>query len=101
MPVRITKTGTPLASVKLATQALMREVGLLARERIIRRTIAGRDQHDDSFQPYSASYAAVKAKELGAAGVNLQVSGQMLNAIVITKLTDNSGSSAHYVAFST
>jgi hypothetical protein len=90
MPVRVTKTGPPLASLKLTTSALMREVGLLARERIVRRTIAGRDEDDQSFKPYSAGYAKEKAKELGGGAVNLQVSGAMLNAITITKVTDTS-----------
>lgn len=80
----------PLVDLQLSTKALMREVGLLARERIIRRTISGQDEHDQRFAPYSPLYAERKAKELGRAGVNLQVSGAMLNAITVTDVTDTS-----------
>jgi len=79
-----------LTEVKLSTRALMREVGLLARERIVRRTMAGQDENEQSFAPYSPLYAERKAKELGRASVNLQVSGAMLNAITITNVTDTS-----------
>src|SRR5262245_20604537 len=80
----------PLKDLQLSSRALMREVGLLARERILRRTAAGRDEHDAAFRPYSPGYAERKAKELGSAGVNLQVSGAMLNAITISEVTDDS-----------
>jgi hypothetical protein len=80
----------PLADFPLSTKDLMREIGLLARERILRRTAAGLDQHDAAFAPYSPGYALQKAKELGSARVNLQVSGAMLNAIVVTKVTEKS-----------
>jgi len=88
--VTIKRNFGPLAELKLSTSALMREVGLLARERIIRRTIAGQDENEQRFAPYSAAYAERKGKELGRAGVNLQVSGAMLNAIVVTNVTDTS-----------
>jgi hypothetical protein len=62
----------------------MREVGLLAREMIVRRTIAGRDAEGVPFAPYSPAYAKAKRQALGGAGVNLQVSGGMLNDLTIT-----------------
>lgn len=88
--VTVTANFGSLKDLKLTTRELMKEIGLLARERIVRRTISGRDEDDQSFEPYSAAYAKRKAEELGGGGVNLQVSGAMLNAIVITELTDDS-----------
>jgi hypothetical protein len=92
MGVRVTviKTGQPLSQLKMSSRELMKDVGLLARERVIRRTLSGRDENDASFQPYSALYALRKAQETGSSSVNLQLSGAMLNAIVITELTDTS-----------
>ena len=90
MGVTVRVNFKPLADFPLSTKELMRDVGLLARERILRRTAAGMDQADRAFAPYSAGYALQKAKELGSMGVNLQVSGAMLNAIVVTNVTDKS-----------
>lgn len=90
MPVSVIRVGKPLADVPLSTEPLMRDVGLLARERILRRTLAGIDQNGAAFSPYSAAYALRKALELGSAGVNLQVSGAMLNALTITEVTPTS-----------
>lgn len=88
--VSVVRTGRPLSDLKLSSRALMKDVGLLARERVIRRTVAGLDEHEQSFAPYSAAYAERKAREVGSSRVNLQLSGAMLNAIVITELTDTS-----------
>lgn len=90
MPVTVTVSGRRLADIHLTTVDLMRELGLMARERILRRTADGRDQFDAPFAAYSPTYAALKAKELGATGVNLQVSGAMLGTITITNVTDRS-----------
>lgn len=90
MPVTVKLNFQPLAGIHLTTRAIMKEVGLLARERIIRRTLSGTDEEGKPFTPYSPGYAAMKAKALAGSGtVNLQVSGAMLNAITITKLTDD------------
>lgn len=75
---------------RLVDRNLMREIGLLARERIIRRTISGKDRQGQPFQDYSPAYRARKAQELGASTVNLQVSGAMLNALTIVEVTDRS-----------
>jgi hypothetical protein len=84
--VRITRNFGRLADIPLGSETLMREVGLLVRERIVRRTLSGQDQDEAPFAPYSARYAAQKAEALGGAGtVNLQVSGQMLQGITITE----------------
>lgn len=88
--ITITANFAPLAQLKLSSRELMKEIGLLARERIIRRTVAGRDEHEAAFRPYSPEYRAVKAKELGAGTVNLQVSGAMLGAIILTEVTEKS-----------
>jgi hypothetical protein len=68
----------------------MREIGLLARELIIRHTLAGVDEDGNAFVPYSPGYEAQKRAALGsAAPVNLQVSGNMLNHLVVTEVADN------------
>lgn len=90
MGVTATKNFGHLADLPLTDSALMREVGLLARERIYRRTIAGRDQHDQAFKPYSAAYSGLRQKEGLSTSVNLQVSGGMLNAMRIVAVTDTS-----------
>lgn len=90
MPVTVIVRGRPLAETPLTSRELMREVGLLARERIYRRTVSGRDQFDAAFAGYSAGYEERKRQELGSANpVNLQVSGDMLNAMTITEVTEN------------
>lgn len=90
MGVKVEKNFGKLADQPLSSKELMRQLGLLARERIIRRTLAGQDQNENAFAPYSASYAATKLGGLGGFGVNLQVSGAMLNAITIIELTEES-----------
>jgi hypothetical protein len=72
-----------LDHLELVTAEDMREIGLLAREQIVRRTISGIDADGAPFAPYSPGYAKAK-KALGGSGtVNLQVSGGMLNDIGI------------------
>jgi hypothetical protein len=89
--VTVNKTRFRLPSeIKLTTKELMTEIGLLAREMIVRRTAAGKDADGQSFQPYSAAYAKRKAEELGTSQVNLQVSGRMLNALTIVEVTETS-----------
>lgn len=90
MPVTVTRNFTALADIKLTNKELMREVGLLARERIVLRTISGLDAQGAPFQPYSIGYAIQKAAALGSTRVNLQVSGDMLNSIQVTEVTDTS-----------
>lgn len=67
----------------------MREVGLLVRERIRRRTAQGISADGGPFAPYSVGYAKAKARALGPGRVNLTASGQMLNALQIVQVTDN------------
>lgn len=91
MGVQVKRDIPNLESIKLTDRQLMREIGLLVRETIVRRTISGRDAKGAAFQPYSPSYAERKAMEgLGGGKVNLQVSGAMLNDLQITEVTDES-----------
>jgi hypothetical protein len=88
----VVKNSIPnLSTLQLTNRQIMREVGLMAREAIVRRTIAGRDAKGGAFQPYSPAYAERKAKEgVGGGNVNLQVSGAMLNDLQIVDVTDES-----------
>lgn len=88
MGVKVTKNFEDLAKIPLSTRQLMHEIGLMARERIIRRTLRGVDASGDRFQAYASGYAKAKALALGTATVNLQVSNRMLGGITETELTD-------------
>jgi len=91
MSIRLTPPGgLNLGRTKFSNRALMREIGLLVRQQVIRRTISGRDEDGGPFRAYSPSYRRQKSRELGAGTVNLQVSGQMLNAIAIVDIDDDS-----------
>ena len=88
MKLTVRRTGGKLSDHQILTTEDMREIGLLARERILRRTAAGKDATGASFRPYSEIYAARKAKELWASGsVDLTVSGDMLGSLVITDVS--------------
>jgi hypothetical protein len=87
MGIIITKNFGPLEHEEWITPEDMREVGLLARELMIRRTLQGVDVNGQAFQAYSPRYADAKGKALGgAAHVNLQVSGAMLNDLTIIRV---------------
>ena len=88
--VSIERNFKPLGDLKLVTKDMMREVGLLVRERIIRRTLQGQDANGQSFAAYSAGYADMKRAALGTSQVNLQVSGNMLNDMQIVDVDDSS-----------
>ena len=92
--VTIKKSFGSLENMALVTADDMREIGLLAREQIVRRTIAGTDADGAAFQEYSPEYAKAKRQALGTDRVNLQVSGGMLNdlTIVDVKVTDEKAS---------
>lgn len=91
MPVTVSLTGARFSEIPLSTVDLMREVGLLARERILRRTAEGQAVDGSAFAPYSAAYAKAKDKATGSSSpVNLQLSGGMLEALVITNVTEKS-----------
>lgn len=90
MSVTVRRNFKSLADLSLVTVQDMRELGLLARERIIRRTLAGIDADNAAFAPYSKQYAELKQRVLGTSKVNLQVSGNMLNHMQIVDVTDTS-----------
>lgn len=87
--VKVTRNFTSLADLALVTKEDMRELGLLARERIVRRTLQSMGPNGVPFEPLSIGYAAEKLKHLGTAEPNLQVSGNMLNHMTIVDVTNN------------
>jgi hypothetical protein len=88
--ISITRNFSSLPDLKLVSKEDMREIGLLARERIITRTLRGQSVDGGAFAPYSAGYADLKRSAAGTSQVNLQVSGNMLNQMGIVDLTDDS-----------
>src|SRR5262245_54898818 len=90
MTIAIERRFKPLTQLVLTNRQLMREIGLQARETIIKRTLSGTDQDGRSFRPYSPGYAKTKQRHLGKSQVDLQASGAMLNAIVLVDVTDDS-----------
>jgi hypothetical protein len=90
VPVSIDRNFGPLDELQLTTADDMREIGLLAREQIITRTLSGTDATGQAFAPYSEKYAELKQAALGTNDVNLQVSGNMLNHLQITSVSEDS-----------
>lgn len=90
MSVHVLKNFPPLASLPLAGKDLMREIGLLARERVYQRTVAGTDMHGHPFAPLSPGYKEQKMREIGTGRANLQASGDMLNSLRIVNVTEDS-----------
>lgn len=86
MPVIVTRNFPDLTTLPLVNREVMREVGLLARETILRRTVAGQSSAGGPFRPYSPAYAKLK----GSTHVNLSLSGRMLNGITIVEVDDTS-----------
>jgi hypothetical protein len=88
MSVTVLRNFGPLGALPLTNRDLMRNVGLLARERIIRRTVGGEDARGYPFRRYSPAYEKRKRAAMGSRGVDLQVSGSMLRDIAIVEVTD-------------
>jgi hypothetical protein len=89
MGVTIQRNFGPLADIPLGSVEIMRELGLLARERVIRRTLAGQETEGGPFAAYSEGYRKAKGKALGAVGhPNLFASGRMLGDIEIVDVTE-------------
>jgi hypothetical protein len=86
MSVKVSRNFTALSAIALTTVEDMREIGLLARERIYNRTIAGKDAEGNTFAPYSEGYAKAK----GSTFVDLTVSGNMLNQMQIVEVDEDS-----------
>lgn len=90
MPVILRGTIQRPSHLKLTDQALMREVGQMAIRAIQSRTRQGRDADGQPFAPYAPGYAKRKAQATGASATpNLTVSGDMLNALQIVEVTDD------------
>lgn len=94
--ITVSRNFTTLVGLVEVPAEDMREIGLLMRERITRRTIAGLDADGAPFAPYSAAYALQKERALGGVfghtgygHVNLTVSGNMLNHLQITSVEPN------------
>lgn len=83
MGVVVHRNFGPLDDTTFVTREDWGRIGRLARERIIRRTLQGRDEDDAAFAPYSPGYAAQKAKAGASGAVNLMLSGAMLEAITV------------------
>ena len=91
MSVTVRANFDDLSRLDLTNRKLMRQIGLVVRERVVLRTIAGRDYRGIPFRPYSPSYAEAKRKAVGAhEGVNLKLSGRMLDDIGLSDVTDRS-----------
>lgn len=83
MNIIVTKNFAPLAEMEMFTVEDWGRVGRAARELIIARTQAGRDENDQSFAPYSPQYAEAKAEAGASSSVDLTVSGEMLRGITV------------------
>jgi hypothetical protein len=88
--VTLSRNFPELDTLELTTIEDMREIGLMARQQILARTISGLDADGAAFAPYSQSYADRKRAVLGTSTVNLQVSGNMLNHLGIVKVEADS-----------
>jgi hypothetical protein len=83
MPITITANFRDFPR-EIVTPEMMQELGLLAREAILKRTARGVDAEGKPFAPYSPGYAEQKRDALGTGGTpDLQVSGRMLNDLQI------------------
>jgi hypothetical protein len=90
VPITVT-TNFDSDDLRFTDRDLMRQIGLLARETIHRRTARGISSDGAPFQRYSLGYAKQKAAQLGGSGtVNLTVSGGMLNALQIVDVDETS-----------
>lgn len=96
MPITITQNFRQFPT-KLLNAETLRQMGLLAREAIVRRTAAGKDKDGAPFAPYSEGYAKAKREALGTGGTpDLQVSGRMLNDMQVAEVQVNAeGSKGH------
>lgn len=88
--VTVTRNFGPLTDLQFTDTEIMREIGLLERERIVRRTQSGRAVDGSPFTPLSPEYAKQKRAALGTARADLTVSGNMLNDIAITNVEEDS-----------
>lgn len=83
MAVSVSRNFGPLDETDLLTREDWGRIGRLARERLITRTVSGKDEDNRDFAPYSAGYAAQRASIGATTRPNLQLSGQMLQSITV------------------
>jgi hypothetical protein len=90
MSITVRRNFGPLANMPLTDRERMREIGFAVRDRIIKRTLRGRDVDEAAFRGYSTGYAKQKAREMpgGIGTVNLFASGRMLQGIVTVEVTE-------------
>jgi len=89
--VVVIKDFSLLAGRQVLTADDWEDLGTSLVTRIVDRTRnRGLDATNTPFVPYSAGYAARKAKEVGAGPVNLTLSGQMLNDLRVVASTPSS-----------
>jgi hypothetical protein len=81
--VNVSRNFPPLTDLTFLTRDDWGRIGRLTRELVVRRTVAGKDEDDRAFAPYSPGYAEAKEKAGASPQVDLTVSGAMLNAIVV------------------
>jgi hypothetical protein len=87
--VTVSRNFQSLADLDLTKAEDMREIGLLMRERIVRRTQEGQGP-EGPFAPLSDGYAKRKQAALGTSRPDLTVSGNMLNDLTIVAVDDDS-----------
>jgi len=90
MGIVVRKSFVRLADAAITTKADMQAVGRLVIERIVERTQRGVDAGGQAFRGYSRGYATRKREAGGTSRVDLRVSGEMLNALDITDVTERS-----------
>lgn len=83
--VELRRSFGPLDEIDLVTREDWGRVGRLARERIIARTLSGQDERDAPFAAYTPAYAKRRSQMGASTTPNLQLSGDMLNAITVTE----------------
>lgn len=84
MGVQISRNFGPLTDEQvLPSVSDWGRVGRLARERILTRTVAGYSVTGATFAPYSEGYRLAKGRIGASSRPNLQLSGEMLRAIVV------------------
>lgn len=71
----------------LTTQELMKSIGVVAKNFVIKRTLSGKDVNGASFKIYSIQYARMKG--VSRSPVNLRSTGQMLASMTTIVSSDN------------
>lgn len=89
MGIVVRKNFVRLRDIKLVTREDMFQLGGQIINRITARTNMGIGADGQRFAPYSAAYAKQRATNgLGTSRVDLNVSGEMLNAMTVEEVTD-------------